>query len=70
MRMPLRPYLSLFIALPDIYGEDSLDRLADLVKEVNRKEVSDTDKLSDNAYRYVRDEDAVYLMDTDICYHL
>lgn len=60
-----------FIALPDMFfEEDSLNGFAEMVKEINFKEVSDTDKLSDNAYRYVRDEDAVYLMDTDICYHL
>ena len=52
------------------FEEDSLNGFAEMVKEINFKEVSDTDKLSDNAYRYVRDEDAVYLMDTDICYHL
>lgn len=60
-----------FIALPDVFFEgDSLDGFAELVTEVNCNEVTDTDRLSDNAYRYVRDEDAVYLMDTDICYHL
>lgn len=60
-----------FIALPDMFFEDdSLEGFADLVKDVNSNEVSDMDRLSDNAYRYVRDEGAIYLMDTDICYHL
>lgn len=60
-----------FIALPDAFnGDNPLDRFAGLVKEVNCKEISDEDKLSDSVYRYVRDEDAIYLMDTNVCYHL
>ena len=51
MRMPLRPYLSLLIIVPDNGLYDSKE-LAKMVNEVNSKEVPTRDQLSGNVYHY------------------
>ena len=51
MRIPLRPYLSLFLLVPD-NGDMTADALRDMVQDVNAKEVSPEERLSDNVYHY------------------
>ena len=49
MRIPLRPYLSLFLIVPD-NGEVEPRRLGEMVREVNRAEVKREEVLSDRVY--------------------
>lgn len=51
MRMPLRPYLSLLLVVPDD-GNISFRELKDMVKEVNRTQVAPEDLLTDQVYHY------------------
>lgn len=51
MRMPLRPYLSLFLLLPDRFAPEH-QLLKELVQDVNENEVDPKDRLSDNVYHY------------------
>ncbi len=52
MRMPLRPYLSLFIILPYIgdVAHHSIEELESMIKEVNQEQLSEDEILSDKAY--------------------
>lgn len=47
----LKPYLSLFLIVPD-NGKMGLPELENMVKEVNATQVSPQDKLTDNVYHY------------------
>ena len=60
MRMPLRPYLSLLILIPERYGMDKR-RLQEMVKEINRTEVENEEVLSDNVYYYSRKEERLLI---------
>lgn len=51
MRMPLRPYLSLFLLLPDRFAPEH-QLLKEMVQDVNANEVDPKDRLSDNVYHY------------------
>ena len=51
VRMPLRPYLSLLLILPDD-GNMSVDELRDMVTTINATEVSAQDRLADSVYHY------------------
>ena len=51
MRMPLRPYLSLFLLLPDRFAPEP-QLLKEMVQDVNANEVDPKDRLSDNVYHY------------------
>ena len=51
MRMPLRPYLSLLILLPDD-GEKNYHELESMVQQINETEVAPQDRLSDSVYHY------------------
>lgn len=50
MRMPLRPYLSLFITLP--YGYISPEEAKEMVQAVNAEQVAPEEQLSDYVYVY------------------
>ena len=50
----LKPYLSLFIFVPEDY-RTSADALLDLLRSVNKNTVSDKEFLSDNIYWYNSD---------------
>ena len=51
MRMPLRPYLSLLIVVPD---DGSLDHkeLKEMVNEINLTQVAPEERLTDEVYHY------------------
>ena len=51
MRMPLRPYLSLFMIVPDDGGFDS-GELEEMVREINATQVAPEEVLSDHIYYY------------------
>lgn len=47
----LKPYLSLFLIVPD-NGKMDLKSLESMVREVNATQVAPSDKLTDNVYHY------------------
>lgn len=51
MRMPLRPYLSLLLVLPD-NGEVSADELRMMVTEVNETQVAPAERLTNDVYHF------------------
>ena len=55
MRMPLRPYLSLLIVLPD-RGELEVEEINEMVKDINECELDPEDVLSDHCYKYLAEE--------------
>ena len=55
MRIPLRPYLSLFILLPKLPIFEK-NELVNMVREVNTEGVAADEILSDNVYEYNRNE--------------
>ena len=52
MRMPLRPYLSLFIAVNPKEFDWSDAEYEKMVQEINQSEVEYGEQLSDHIYRY------------------
>lgn len=60
MRMPLRPYLSLCILVPD-QGQYSRMELTRMVREVNQTQVEDDEILSDQVYYYDRQEERLMM---------
>jgi len=48
---PLRPYLSLFILVPDD-GKLDYGELQNMVGQINKSEVPEEDVLSDHIYKY------------------
>ena len=63
MRMPLRPYLSLFLLIPD-NGNVETERLEEMVYEVNNTQVAPEEVLSDRVYYFDRFENALMYADT------
>lgn len=51
MRIPLRPYLSLFILMKD-NGDMNAEELQRMVMEINRTQVAPEEVLSDEVYSY------------------
>ena len=51
VRMPLRPYLSLFLFIADD-GSMELSHLEEMVRSINEAEVAPADRLSDNVFHY------------------
>lgn len=51
MRMPLRPYLSLLILIPDT-PDVSVMELQEMVQSVNMEQVAPEERLSDHVYHY------------------
>lgn len=47
------------------WREDDICKLKEMVHDINRNEVSMTDVLSDNIYRYSREKDEVYIVTED-----
>lgn len=60
MRMPLRPYLSLCILVPDL-GQYSREELAKMVKEVNQTQVEEEEILSYQVYYYDRQKERLMM---------
>lgn len=63
VRMPLRPYLSLFLLIPD-NGNVETERLEEMVYEVNNTQVAPEEVLSDRVYYFDRFENALMYADT------
>ena len=55
MRMPLRPYLSLLLLLPDD-GQNEYAFYRQMVEEVNTTQVEPEEVLSYSLYRYCREK--------------
>ena len=47
------------------WREDDICKLKEMVHDINRNEVSMTDVLSDNIYRYSREKDEIYIVTED-----
>lgn len=58
MRMPLRPYLSLFI-ITRLDSKVNLEDMKAMVCEINHTQVAPEEVLSDNVYVYYRDENTI-----------
>lgn len=60
VRMPLRPYLSLLIIVPESKSPNRID-LEDMIEEINDTQVEEEEILSYRAYYFSRKENRLIL---------